>query len=437
MNEKTTYTKFDELIENNKIIDTGLIYVDVMNICKIEDIEFKKLIIYDNKIKYKCKLNRRDVEIPLQDIANGLEKITIMFSNCIFNDETNFFKKIDYSFVFESCKFDSLKFNHIKINEHPNYKDFKSNFEFVMVKINKKLIINDCQFSGKFYINNQKYVNHPMSIDSVQIKESTFNENFKLHNCDISNIELSNIDFEKNADFFKSKFLQKNKNIAFNGINIKGISILEECEFYSKFIMQYVTLNGLVQFRSAKFYNGLDLDRTNTEKPMNFYNVKGLEKISKNNDTSQETYRILKHHCEKMGNVIDANMYHALELEKKKETLEKENKVTQESIVFWFNWITSKFGTDYIRPIIGIVILGFFTLLILHGDSIVTLLNKPTLIEFLQYIGKGINQAFGYMYILNKDEIFQKCGVVFLFNKVLLGYLYYQFVTAVRKDTRK
>ena len=28
-------------------------------------------------------------------------------------------------------------------------------------------------------------------------------------------------------------------------------------------------------------------------------------------------------------------------------------------------------------------------------------------------------------------------SAVFFFNKITLGYLYYQFITAVRKDTRK
>lgn len=41
-----------------------------------------------------------------------------------------------------------------------------------------------------------------------------------------------------------------------------------------------------------------------------------------------------------------------------------------------------------------------------------------------------------YMSIINGDEL-KEYSVAFLLNKVLLGYLYYQFVTAVRKDTRK
>ncbi len=41
------------------------------------------------------------------------------------------------------------------------------------------------------------------------------------------------------------------------------------------------------------------------------------------------------------------------------------------------------------------------------------------------------------IYIDESGDDFKKSYIVMALNKVLLGYLYYQFVTATRKDTRK
>ena len=111
--------------------------------------------------------------------------------------------------------------------------------------------------------------------------------------------------------------------------------------------------------------------------------------------------------------------------------------LTQEKIVFTINWYSSKFGTNWLFPLFWIFMVGFITFLLLHSSDICSFFNKPTLIDFLKYIGKGFNKVFSYMYILNRDKEFQDCSIVFLLNKIALGYLYYQFVTAVRKDTRK
>jgi len=43
------------------------------------------------------------------------------------------------------------------------------------------------------------------SLDKLLVKDSNFNQNFKLHNCNIKNIQIKDTDFEKNADFFKTE----------------------------------------------------------------------------------------------------------------------------------------------------------------------------------------------------------------------------------------
>ena len=48
-----------------------------------------------------------------------------------------------------------------------------------------------------------------------------------------------------------------------------------------------------------------------------------------------------------------------------------------------------------------------------------------------------VDNFFKYINILSKIEDFNCSYMAMTLNKVSLGYLYYQFLTAVRKDTRK
>ncbi|MFT5874169.1 MAG: hypothetical protein ACI8WT_003129 [Clostridium sp.] len=407
---------------------------------------------------------------------------TIVFEDCVF-EELKFKGYLEYSFQFKNCQFGKITFENILFN-----KVHEGSIEFTVEKGMKytnsfieKLILNNSAFNNKFYINDQKKGNSEVIINYLEIKESKFNHNFKLHNTVVKEVSIDGIDFEKNADFFNTVFLKgadpregdDESGIIFYSVNVKGLTIFEECEFHEKISFKYVTFSGLVQFRSADFIHGLNLDKTNIEKEINFYNVKGLEKNSEKNKTSQETYRILKFNCEKMGNIIDANHYHSLELEKRKEYLngkyfvykiknfpseieyflglnenreglEKQYKGSlQEWIVFNINYIASIFATSWLLPLLWMIVLGVYTSYSVYWSdgTLDKLLEMPKLSylgskEYFYDVYEGLKISFKYMSIIKVDE-YHGSSIMFFFNKVLLGYLYYQFITAVRKDTRK
>ena len=429
-------------------------------------IKFFKFLIYNNKINNKKDFLYRDKDdqtniifkdlifdnIQINDdeiifagnkytlssiFKGGLGIESISFIDCKFNNSTEFKSLLNYNYKFNNCEFNEIKFNKIKkkiVSTTDKYREDR--IEFKKGKISS-LIIKKSEFNGKFYINPQynEKDNKTCEIDSMVIEETVFNENFKLHDCEIKSVNIHNTDFIKNADFFKSKFLQKEQDINFQSINFGGLALFGECKFHSNFIMEYVTITGLSHFREAEFFGGLNLDKSNIEKEMNFFNIVGLDKISEKNDTSQETYRILKYNCEKIGNIIEANKYNALELEKKKLKLEfNDNKV--DWMIFQGNYLASRFGTNWVYPLAGILIVGFLTMIVLHHNRFPELLYSTNLINWKIFFS-GLDKAFEYMYILNKDKVFEGWGFIFLVNKILLGYLYYQFVTAVRKDTRK
>nr|MBL0686877.1 hypothetical protein [Sulfurospirillum sp.] len=177
---------------------------------------------------------------------------------------------------------------------------------------------------------------------------------------------------------------------------------------------------GLSHFREAEFSKGLDLDKTNIENEMIFYPTKGLEKTEY---ISQETYRIIKYNCQKIGNQIEANKYHSNELKKRREFL-NENPLSNKLdwVVFNINWHTSRFSTDWLLTTFWIFIVGFLTWVFVCFSC-----QRP--VVFID--------IFKYMSIVDLDECIKKNPLVFLANKTTLGFLYYQLVTAIRKDTRK
>ena len=412
--------KFKDLLKQGKIsLSDNIVHIQKTQELEFIDIEFDNFQFKDNQIIYDGEI----IEYNSIETLNS-NKNKLIFRNCNFLRKSEFINEniiLSKNFVFDNCSFNELSFFNIK-----NQKDDLYSISFKSSYFNK-LIIENSKFSGKFYIQSEE----AKKITFLKIKDSVFNSNFKLHNIEINDIEINNVDFEKNADFFKSKFLQLDKNICFKGINFNGLSLFGECKFSSKVIFEYVTFKGLSHFREAIFINGLNLDKANIEKEMNFFGSIGLEN-SKN--ISQETYRIIKYNCQKIGNQIEANKYFSLELEKRKDFLKEHWKSNFfDFLVFQMNWITSKFSRSWFRPLIGIFLVSFFTVLFLHIDNVAHLQN--IIFNFSEsHLNKLFDEFFKYVSITSFDELKNKPWL-FVFNKLMLGYLYYQFIIAVRKDT--
>lgn len=199
------------------------------------------------------------------------------------------------------------------------------------------------------------------------------------------------------------------------------MSLFTNSRFEQKFIMEHVTFEKMSNFKNAIFEKGFDLEQINTKEEINFHGIEILDKTT----TSQETYRILKHNFEKVNNKIEANKYHALELDQRKKELEKDKFGNfAEYLVFKIHDIGSKHSTSYIRALAWIFVVSFVTNFFLGNNS-------------FDFSVNGWDNIFKYINILSKIEDFKDSYIAMSFNKLFLGYLYYQFVTAVRKDTRK
>jgi len=396
-------------------------------------------IIIDDKVKgdNKLRLEFSDISITFDLQLEWID--SILRNNSLEKDEIKN-SDIKTSIHFKNCKFKKLDCSNISEENHLE-------INIAGGSIDELRAINSV-FIDKFYINKQYGENNKViEIRKLIISDCIFNENFKLHNSKVNIFSIEDTDFEKHADFFKSSFqmgsLSENideriseNDIGFKAINFRGLALFGDMRFGKKLIFKYVTFESYSHFRKSKLEKGLDLDYSNIQNEMNFFDVQGLATKTAKENTTQETYRIIKHNFEKIGNKIEANKYLALELEQKKITLEtKKPREWLDYLVFKAHWISSEFGTNWLKPMLFIFLTSLMTVGFIHFSLLIDLACSPMSFK-LNYISKAINEFFQYMYILNGNNMFAENSKTLLFNKALLGYFYYQFLVSIRKNTK-
>ena len=408
---------FNECLSENKIV-TVPNHIEVENsTLNFKNINFNRFSLESKKISTSFKNEHSfNIEIDGDDFLKDIK--AIMFINCKFNQGFHCNYSLKYDLIFMESIIQEVNFFLVK--------EKSINKVLFIGNIIKKLSIVESNLN-KFEINSQDMGTQLFHIETVKIHNSTFSNNFSFYNSIVKDISIIDVDFEKNVRFIKSKFEKGiySDDICFDNTNFKKLVILEKCEFKEKVILNNVTFEGVGQFRELEFKKGLDLDLVSSEKEMNFYDIRGLSNKKSIENTSQETYRILKYNCEKIGNIIESNKYHALELEKKKNNLSFYD--LKNGIPFHINYVTSKFGTSWFTALRWILYVGFITNIWIHWD------NFEFFLEHKYFLSMDILK---YMSIIHLDEL-KKHPYIFIFNKVALGYLYYQFIIAVRKDTRK
>ncbi|WP_415398426.1 hypothetical protein [Sulfurimonas sp. CS5] len=417
--------------------------------------------------------------------------------NCIFQDNVT----ISIVNPNANIEFVNCTFKKKLVVKSTSSEDTNNIFSFILKGGEvDNLVIDGVIANYKFYINPQnKTYKKSITIQNLQINDSKFIENFKLHNTIINNIEIEDVDFEKNADFFKSIFkkglLEENDDeqttlgdIGFKAINFRKLTLFGDTRFNKKLIFKYVTFEGHNHFKSSILEEGLDLEYTNIQQEINFYGIHIID----TSRTSQETFRIIKHQFEKLGNKIEANKYHALELDKKRENLKSEidneekriNKslfnIWLEYIVFQVHWLSSEHSTNWFLPLLWIPIVGITSSILAKPADLTVTIQIMMLVLFLPilvslilslkleknmyvlmtilfglsifiFINSDIyiRDAIHYMSLIHlttseviilgtiDDKLTIRQVFVLFLNKVSLGYLYYQFLMSVRKDTRK
>ena len=333
--------KFSHLIQKPKISEVDSDF----NTITFRDIDFDGMVHWIEDASFTFDTTTLD-SINEIDTTNQSDIDKIIFNNCTFKSEVSITTHKIWHIEFNNCIFTSRQYDYsttlLKINDKSSKRVTFNNCKFeyfiigdirdIQYRVDtklcrfdlhggtiKNLIIQNIELISKFYINKQYDGNNETTtIEKLTIKDSIFKENFKLHNCQVSKIKVKDTDFEKNADFYKSKFKEgfpidennNDKTIYFGALNFRSLALFGESVFNERCSFKYVTFEGYSHFRGAEFKKGLDLDYANIQKEMNFFGVTGLDSKESQENTSQETYRILKHNFQKIGNQIEANKYH-------------------------------------------------------------------------------------------------------------------------------
>ncbi len=395
--------------------------IERKSISKIETIKISdiKRIYFDN-----CTFNF----IPIIKQKNVW---LIEFNECIFNDSFEQFHKTLLTSTRDEKKlyFNNCKFNDFTIGDISDIRynlDTKLSYFEINGGIIDNFKIQNIEIASKFYINKQYDGNDKqLIIKNLEFNQVIFKENFKLHNCDILQCYIKDTDFEKHADFFMSSFNKgKEKNMEFKAINFKGLALFGDTQFSEKLVFRYVTFEGYVHFRRSVLKKGINLDYSNIQNEINFYGINILD----NSSMTKESFRIIKYHLEKIGNKIEANKYHSLELNQNRKDICSNDKMNfdliQRGIVAVLHKVSSNHSQSWFLPLFWIFIVGIVFNYFINNELLS--LNY----EYLKDIVK-------YMSLLTKLEDYRCDNFLFLINKVILGYLYYQFLVSIRKDTRK
>lgn len=413
--------------------------------------------ILPNNVKYIVFQNCKFQKIIFNSV--GVENIVVEFKECTFNEEIEVknYKPAKQSIFFNKCNMENSRLifrGHYGTRKSKD--DTRLGIRFSEDTTIGAVIIADCSLYGKLHFTPESYPEtetdkkQKFTVQKFHIYNSTFYNNFKLHCALIKEFCCEDVNFEKQANFYMCEFgsgptcNDNNENcdeLIFHAINFNGLAIFEECIFNQKLTMNYVTFNEISQFRKATFMEGLDLDNTNIQKHINFFGIKGLFSIQGKENTSQETYRIIKYNFQQVGNTIQVNKYHALELEKYHDWLKNNKKGHRQSLLaIRLHYISSKYSREWIQALSWILGIGLFFAIV---ENTIELLgdDKSIFLEYIKTRGSMFFKDWGkylwlpYSYSL-EGQNFWRAGWLML-NKITLAYLYYQLITAFRKDTKK
>lgn len=363
----------------------------------------------------------------------------------------------EYKISFENCEIENFI---IKA-----YESKKTDKDIIINggSINK-FEIQDSTIDVNLHINHNSTKN--LKINSLTVTNTDFEKDFSFHSCSIDEVKINDCDFHLLSEFNECKFKEK---FDLSEITYKGFTLFDNCIFCTKAEFKYVIFEKFASFRESEFNQGINLEYASRDKEIHFFGVKGLESDDSKQNTSQETYRIIKYNFEKLGNKIEANKYHAFELEQRRKELEKSIFTNMlDYLVFKAHWISSEHSTNWLLPVlwmfsIGIIFASFsleqyedlffisiFPVLALTLNGFVKSLTdkkfmkyKNTFVAFLVFI---IYVSLAQQFNIKLDDVIKNISLIHLdkehitltfVNKIIMGYLYYQFLMSVRKDTRK
>ncbi|MGA1932005.1 hypothetical protein ACH5BF_04720 [Arcobacter sp. YIC-464] len=462
-------TNEDEFIEifSNIQYDKPIIFdnctfqdeVFISKKCKANYVCFKNNCIFytskihiDKKVKFlgKCKF-KKNFNITCD--FNSVD-FTYIFHNCIFTKKVYIYGSTEKDLIissklFNECFFlDNIGISNIVVNSKSLFR--KCHFEHA-----KTLNINDAEIHSSLNIRDFSNFNE------VKITNSTFLNIFKLKQDTLSKLYISNCIFEKEVEILI--------------YNIKSLNILNG-SFYETFIIDFSEVN-ILKFKNNYFKNIIFSNRnldTNIDfvscvfVSSNFHNA-NLE----SNIANRETARIIKDSFEQQNNIIEANKFYAIEMQKREEELDKEKRNGKnffDWLIFKVHGLASNHSQDSLLALFWILIFSFtYGFINCLNESLDTKLEYLLVDSFIIGIillisiwvvkKENINnfylvlcfyifysffsKDFTLYNISNNINPFsimtglEELSFLTLLYKISIAFLIYQFIISIRQNTRR
>jgi len=413
-------------------------------------------------------------KVGRNDLNSIIENLYITFNTCVFLDKINFKRySLKKGIYFDDCTFhDNVvlgKKNEMRLS-FISCNFMCTNLNFSYATFHRKIEIFDCK-----------------EINKINFKESTFNGKVKIQFCAIKNdSDFYNTKFNELADFYQTEF----NKVIFERTDFNNIAVFSESTFLDDVDFKYTKFIKKSIFRDTVIKGTLNLRDTIFDDEANFLDISFDKKIKKDIFVkNRETARVIKNFFDTSNNIIEANRFYKLEMEKREEELagkinrqgekiydlkkEKNDKNIMEQIIFLLHKYSSNHSQNWLLAFFYIYILGIV-------GALITFIFKPnefgTIVNFNYdiYIGillfsfvnyyfylvfsKKINfymilsPFFLLIYIFITKDFFltQVASIINPFSltqgnitlgelifKVIITYFIYQFVVSVRQNTRR
>jgi uncharacterized protein YjbI with pentapeptide repeats len=394
---------------------------NINEICVVEGIIFSKWEEALN-FNYPIDINEENGNFTCK-ILFASER-TYYFKNCAFLEKLDL-KELDLE---KDLTFDNCTFNQ----EITFYKSCNSSLIF----------INDCDF----YSNN------------IDLSNRIFKSNLYFKNCkNIKKLDLYNSTIQGSASFRGSNLNEVN----FEKTEFNNVAVFNDTIFQNNVDFKYTSFDDRVYFQDVTIQGELNLSSTIFKDEVNFLGIKNNEvgkKLGVKNIANRETARIIKHSFEKLDNIIEANKFYALEMQKREEELSKTKENWLDWIVFKFHKISSNHSQDWLLTLLWMLnitmLFGTFSNIspcqkdigLFIVVSLMIIVGLYTLLK--THRKKFLFAVFIFIYCLssiNLDDMARLISLtgkesltfITLIYKSIIAYLIYQFIISIRQNTRR
>lgn len=372
--------------------------------------------------------------------AQAAGDIGPLFDQCCFKqkveltpDERGMSPLMGYTSVFSGCELNELVLDGVTL-DIPLFPPLAEKGMRLA-----RLELKNCTLQQKLMIHNLK------GVKSITFVSTVFENKFAMLRCQCEKFFAEDTNFNGLTDFYKTRFddFQMEKSI------FREFAGFEKCTFglvgavsKSPVTLRYVTFYSFINFRAAYFNQALDLRDTNSQQQPNFLDAEFSDTAKKTTD--RETFRIIKHSFDAVGNRIEAHKYFAYEMqayrrELKASKAKKKPGNRRERILLALNAAISSHGQDYGKALAWLLAAVAINAVVLANHQYQWWLLPEPIQNFLWNIAavaNGFANGFLPLRSLLGDEL-QPLAFWVLIAMVIISTLTWHVLVAIRRHARR